>query len=95
MAASTILPGVYEHYKSNRYLVLGIAKHTETEEPHVVYRSLYGTGEAWIRPLSMFSEEVKIDGVLRPRFRLVRCIRRDEDLVRAYLSAVDDARNPD
>jgi hypothetical protein len=50
--------GVYRHYKGNEYEVIGIAKHSETEENLVVYRPLYGEMELWCRPLEMF------DGVL-------------------------------
>lgn len=49
---------VYRHFKGNYYLVEGIAKHSETGEVYVVYRQLYGNGELWIRPLTMFLEEV-------------------------------------
>lgn len=50
--------GLYRHYKGNEYEVMGIAKHSETEELLVVYRALYGERGLWIRPLEMF------DGVL-------------------------------
>lgn len=63
--------GVYEHYKGNKYLVLGIAKHSETLEPLVVYVTLYDNPQSkmWVRPLKMFMEEIEIEGVKRPRFR--------------------------
>ena len=57
--------GIYEHFKGKRYRVLHIARHSETIEEFVVYQQLYGTGDVWIRPLSMFLESV--NGV--PRFR--------------------------
>ena len=50
--------GIYRHYKGNEYGVIGIAKHSETEEKLVVYRPLYGEMGLWVRPLEMF------DGVL-------------------------------
>lgn len=56
--ARTIAPGIYRHFKGNRYEVLGVAKHSETEEPLVVYRALYGEGGLWARPLDMFASRV-------------------------------------
>ena len=43
--------GRYRHYKGNEYEVIGIARHSETEEDLVVYRKLYGDGSLWVRPL--------------------------------------------
>jgi len=60
--------GKYRHYKGNEYQVLGIARHSETEEKLVVYRPLYGEGGLWVRPLEMFCEQIKIDGKQVPRF---------------------------
>lgn len=59
--------GVYEHYKGNRYELIGIARHSETREELVVYRGLL-EGDIWVRPKVMFFEEVEVDGVRRPRF---------------------------
>lgn len=61
-------PGRYRHFKGNEYEVLGIAKHSETLEPMVVYRPLYGEMGLWVRPLSMWSEHVERDGYSGPRF---------------------------
>ena len=55
------LKRIYRHFKGNYYLVEDIAKHSETGEEYVVYRQLYGGGELWIRPLTMFLEEVDHD----------------------------------
>ena len=52
--------GVYRHYKGNRYQVLDVALHSETLEPMVIYRALYGPGEIWTRPASMWSEWVQL-----------------------------------
>lgn len=71
MSRPEIEPGVYEHYKGARYEVLLIATHSETEEPFVVYRQLYGDGAAWVRPLAMFAESIAVEGRTVPRFRHV------------------------
>ncbi len=62
-------PGRYRHYKGNEYEVLGVARHSETDERLVVYRPLYGDGGLWARPLAMFCESVTVDGQTVPRFR--------------------------
>ena len=63
--------GIYEHYKGNRYELLYIANHSETLEKMVVYKALYGEGEIWVRPLSMWNEIVEVNGEKMPRFKLV------------------------
>ena len=50
-----ITPGLYRHFKGNQYEVVGVARHSETEEPYVVYKACYGDGGLWIRPLEMFA----------------------------------------
>ncbi|UDL05004.1 DUF1653 domain-containing protein [Marinobacter sp. CA1] len=60
--------GRYRHYKGRDYEVLGVARHSETEEPLVVYRCLYGDHSLWVRPLAMFRETVEVAGELVPRF---------------------------
>ena len=67
-SADQIPPGRYRHYKGNEYEVIGIAKHSESLEPMVVYRPLYGEGGLWVRPAAMFAENVVIDGKTQPRF---------------------------
>lgn len=49
---------IYKHFKGDYYLVLDIAKSSETEEEYVVYRALYGNNELWIRPVDMFLSKV-------------------------------------
>jgi hypothetical protein len=67
----TVLPGRYRHYKGMEYAVVGVARHSETEEPMVVYQTLYGNYDWWVRPLSMFLETVIVDGERCPRFAYV------------------------
>lgn len=61
--------GRYRHFKGKDYAVLYIAKHSEDLEDYVVYRQLYGDGGVWVRPLSMFLEEVEVEGERVPRFQ--------------------------
>mgnify|MGYP001619743951 CR=1 FL=1 len=63
--------GIYEHYKGNRYEVIGIAKHSETLEEMVVYRALYGERHTWVRPIAMFLEGVEVSGKTIPRFKFI------------------------
>lgn len=63
-----IKPGVYRHFKGKRYRVLFEAAHSETGERMVVYLALYGEGKVWVRPASMWEEQVEADGVTQPRF---------------------------
>ena len=64
-------PGLYRHYKGNDYRVLGLARHTETEEVLVVYQALYGERGLWVRPAAMFIETVGAGGQRVPRFARV------------------------
>ncbi len=64
-----IQPGRYRHYKGREYEVIGVARHSETEEEFVVYRALYGERGLWIRPAVMFLETVMVEGLARPRFQ--------------------------
>ena len=61
--------GRYRHYKQLDYEVIGVVRHSETLEPLVLYRALYGEQGLWVRPFAMFTEEVVVDGVSVPRFR--------------------------
>ena len=58
----------YRHFKGMEYLVLHIAKHSESLEEMVVYQALYGEFGIWVRPLSMFLEQVERDGIIINRF---------------------------
>jgi hypothetical protein len=61
-------PGRYRHYKGNDYEVVGLARHSETLEPLVVYRALYGEQGLWVRPAAMFTEEIECAGRRVARF---------------------------
>lgn len=67
----SLQPGLYRHYKGPEYRVLGVARHSETEEEVVVYQALYGEYGLWVRPLEMFQSEVELDGERVPRFAFV------------------------
>jgi hypothetical protein len=64
-------PGRYRHYKGGEYEVLGVARHSETLQPLVVYRPLYNDSGWWLRPHAMFFEAVVHDGRRRPRFEFL------------------------
>lgn len=65
--------GIYQHYKGQLYQVFSVATHSETEEKLVVYQCLYGDYSLWVRPLSMFTEQVTLeDGTTVPRFNLIQ-----------------------
>ena len=68
----SLRPGIYRHFKGNEYLLIDVAKHSETEEPMVVYRALYGDCGLWVRPMSMWTEEVERNGYTGPRFKFVK-----------------------
>ena len=60
--------GKYRHFKGNLYEVIGVARHSETLEEMVVYKALYGDGGVWVRPASMWEEEVEVGNQRVPRF---------------------------
>ena len=67
----SIKPGRYCHFKGKEYEVLGVARHSETEEELVVYRALYGDFSLWVRPVSMWNETVERDGKTFRRFTYI------------------------
>jgi hypothetical protein len=71
--------GIYRHYKGQRYRVLGIAHHSETLEPLVVYQALYGDFGLWVRPAAMFSETIELDGEPIARFALEQADKKSAD----------------
>lgn len=66
-----IRTGRYRHYKGREYIVIGVARHSETEEELVVYRPDYGDRSLWVRPRAMFEELIEVDGQLRARFEFL------------------------
>jgi len=64
--------GQYQHYKGGKYEVIGIARHSETNEELVIYRALYGDRKIWARPLAIFLEEVEVKGKKIPRFKYIK-----------------------
>ena len=63
--------GKYRHFKGGEYRLIGIAKHSETLEPMVVYEALYDDGGLWVRPAAMWTEHVERDGYSGPRFQFI------------------------
>ena len=63
-------PGRYRHYKGGEYEVLATVRHSETLEPMILYRALYGLQGLWVRPAAMFGETVDVEG--SPRLRFVK-----------------------
>ena len=66
-----IKPGRYRHFKGNEYEVIGLARHSETQEEMVVYRALYGDFGLWVRPARMWKETVERDGKTFRRFTYI------------------------
>ena len=66
-----IKPGKYRHFKGNLYEVIGVARHSETQEEMVVYRALYGEYGLWVRPAAMWAETVDRVGYHGPRFQYI------------------------
>ena len=83
-AVQSIPCGRYRHFKGKPYEVIGIARHSETEEPMVVYRALYGDGGIWCRPASMWNEMVERDGKTYHRFYYLDRIERVEKYERLF-----------
>ncbi|MGE3728224.1 MAG: DUF1653 domain-containing protein [Candidatus Sericytochromatia bacterium] len=68
MQKPVLAAGLYRHYKGQAYQVIDLARHSESEEWHVVYRPLYGDFGLWIRPYAMFVEEIEYQGQRVQRF---------------------------
>ena len=63
--------GIYRNYKGNKYKVIAIGKHSETLEQLVVYQALYGNNEIWCRPISMWNDDINVDGKIQKRFQII------------------------
>ncbi len=63
--------GVYRHYKNKLYLLVDVARHSETLEEYAVYFTLYGERKMWIRPKDMFFGQIEVDGISVPRFEYI------------------------
>ncbi len=70
-ALQAIPCGRYRHFKGNEYEVIAIARNSETQEPMVVYKALYGDGGIWVRPADMWNETIERDGKKYKRFERV------------------------
>jgi pimeloyl-ACP methyl ester carboxylesterase len=79
--------GRYRHYKGKEYTVLGVAKHSETEEELIVYRQEYGDRGLWVRPKMMFLEMVKVDGKVVPRFQYLGTAGQEASVAEDYQDA--------
>ncbi len=66
--------GIYRHFKNKKlYKVIALAKHSETLEEVVVYECQYENpaSKIWVRPASMWDEEVVFEGVKQARFKFL------------------------
>ncbi len=70
-ALPTAKLGRYRHFKGNEYELVGLVRHSETLEPMALYRPLYNESGLWVRPWSMWNEEVERDGYKGPRFQYI------------------------
>jgi hypothetical protein len=71
MNIDSIRPGRYRHFKGKEYIVVGVARHSETEEDLVVYLQDYGDRSLWVRPKTMFLQRVDHGGLSVPRFEFI------------------------
>lgn len=64
--------GTYQHSKNGKiYRVIGVALHSESLEEMVIYESLYDNPKSklWVRPKTMFLEQIVLNGKSVPRFQ--------------------------
>ncbi len=62
--------GVYKHYSGSTIQLMSVGRHSETLEEMAMYKHL-DDGNFWVRPLTMFCEEIEVDGKRQPRFLFV------------------------
>ena len=74
-----LTPGVYRHFKGGYYLLINVARHSETLEEMVVYQALYGVKEWWVRPAVMWEQEVLHQGQRVRRFTAVEGLEPSQD----------------
>jgi|LGVF01.2.fsa_nt_gb succinyl-diaminopimelate desuccinylase len=86
-SSKKIIPGYYRHFKGNEYEVLYLGKHSETLENMVIYRALYGGYGIWVRPESMFNEEIIRNGKKIKRFEYIE--KRNEGKMQYQLDDID------
>jgi len=72
MTKNIIKPGVYRHYKGKEYEVIDTVTHSETMDTLVLYRTLYGEYDLWVRPYDMFTESIEVDGEAVQRFQWLK-----------------------
>lgn len=89
MTPPEITTGLYRHYKGQHYRVLGVARHSETQDWLVLYRALYGDHGLWVRPAAMFTQSVEIDGRTQPRFALERAQPDIDDMLQTPRTAAN------
>jgi len=93
MMANTPIPlGRYRHYKGNEYEVIGIAKHSETLEDMVIYKTLYGECGTWVRPLSMWENPIDVGGKTVKRFEYVGSNENSNELAEAHKALLSTLR---
>ena len=74
LLAKLSIGSTYQHAKGKKYIVRGIARHSEDLSLYVLYEALYDCGnygQFWIRPLDMFLEDVEMNGQKVPRFKQI------------------------
>lgn len=69
---TSVLKGIYRHFKGREYLLIEIVTHSETLEKMVVYQALYGDFSYWVRPYELFFEKVLVEGEMVSRFEFVK-----------------------
>lgn len=77
MTKPNLTKGIYYHHKGAKYQLLDVVQHSETQEWLVLYKALYGDYGLWVRPLTMFTEQVNTEQGLVPRFKLTMALEKN------------------